>query len=332
MSSFQVTTTAANEKSRLAGVYARSGSSDPPTWRNGNVLIARAPVNSFEGGLPLDARAEQRTCNELSSSNFKMSPNFAQRVTEGSCTNYPQTNCEQPCALGIPSADYFTRISEACCSCGGGSVLAHTYDWLRVLYAEGAWLRDSAKAANFSVGAWSLNSAGVNVWTLFGNQPSCCTSRTLCRNCNNISRWDLTMDYLRANNATVQNVALTDGSIIGNTLTSDVESCYGCCYLAQDPNIALPANIVTKEKECGWLLVSGSSLHASMMGLYFPLLKDGRTDNQRVAYQQYQGSNYIFFSARVCTQQPPVCNSSGPGMRVPCYDVRYSCNIYRIEI
>ena len=302
--------------SKIAGEYTISSVKDnPPKWKLGNVQIIRKPVNTFDGGMSIDARGEGRgTCNTIS---FAMNLNVMSRISDGSCRDYPQFACDSTCGKVIPSVDYVTNSSEACCNCGGGSVPGHTYDWLRVLYSEGAWRRNGAKAVNNSVGTWSLNAVGAYIWSLYGNQPSCCTSKSQCRGCTNISRFTLAKDYLRVNNVTAVNkVLLQGGNLVSDTFAtngaSDVETCFGCCYLAQDPNIAVQADIDAAESQCGWLFVTGSSVHASRMGLYEPLKKiEGKS--QRVAYKQYLGNNYIFFSARICTQQPPICQTSGPG-------------------
>jgi hypothetical protein len=215
---------------------------------------------------------------------------------------------------------YVTNSSDACCSCGGGSVPAHIYDWLRVLYAEGGWQRNKTDVAEFGLRSWTDISV-PGLWGLYGNRPSCCSASnqgSFCSGCVNVSdRVQLTKDYLKANYVSkIRKVSMFGAALSEDTFLnggeSDVEKCFACCYLAQEPSLAISSNLTKEENTCGWLKVQGSQLHSSVMGLYVPVTEN-RDPSQRLVYRQFEGANFIFFSARVCTHGPPLCSQSGPG-------------------
>ncbi len=198
----------------------------------------------------------------------------------------------------------------------------HTYDWLRVLYAEGGWQRNKTGITDFGLRSWAASSAPGFLWGLYGNPPSCClasaTPGQFCPGCVNVSnRMELTKDYLKANYVSKIRTVNISGSVVSEDTFdtgggSDVEKCFACCYLAQENSLALSASIYKEENTCGWVRVFGSELHSSVMGLYAPVVEN-RDPSKRLVYRQYHGENYIFFSVRVCTHGPPLCNESGPG-------------------
>ena len=300
----------------LSGVYSLE-SSNPPSWRNGRILITRTAVNSFSGGMSIASRAEGgQTCSNLKFSQSQSTEN------EGICTDYPQFKCNVSCGQNVEFPAYITNSSEACCSCRGGSVPGHIYDWLRVLYAEGGWQRNRIGIADFGLRSWSNSSMPGFQWGLYGNPPPCCLASArpgqFCPGCVNVSdRMQLTKDYLKANYVSKIKKVSMSGSVLsddtfGTGGESDVETCFACCYLAQEASLAISANIYVEESKCGWVQVSGSELHSSAMGIYVPV-NESRDPKKRLVYQQYEGGYYIFFSPRVCTHGPPICNESGPG-------------------
>jgi len=196
------------------------------------------------------------------------------------------------------------------------------YDWLRVLYAEGGWQKNKIGITDFGLRSWTNSSVPGFQWGLYGNPPSCCLASIrqgqFCTGCVNVSnRIQLTRDYLKANYVSKIKTVSMSGSVMSEDTFetgrgSDVETCFACCYLAQETSLVISANTSVEENKCGWVRVDGSQLHNSAMGLYAPVTEH-RGLGKRLAYQQYEGANFIFFSPRVCTHGPPLCNESGPG-------------------